>query len=91
VYCGLLGPTYETPAEVRMLERLGADAVGMSTVPEVIAARAMGMRAVAVSCITNKAAGLSAERLSHAEVMEAGQHAGGRFEALITEFVRRLP
>lgn len=91
VYCGLLGPTYETPAEVRMLERLGADAVGMSTVPEVIMARAIGMRVVAVSCITNKAAGLSAERLSHAEVMEAGKAAGGQFEALITEFVRRLP
>jgi purine-nucleoside phosphorylase len=91
VYCGLLGPTYETPAEVRMLERLGADAVGMSTVPEVIMARAIGMRVVAVSCITHTAAGLSAERLSHAEVMEAGKAAGGQFEALLTEFVRRLP
>ena len=91
VYCGLLGPTYETPAEVRMLERMGVDAVGMSTVPEVIVARAIGMRAVAVSCITNKAAGLTAERLSHAEVMDAGRAVAGRFEALITEFVQRLP
>lgn len=91
VYCGLLGPTYETPAEVRMLERLGVDAVGMSTVPEVIVARALGMRAVAVSCITNKAAGLSAEKLNHAEVMEAGRAVAARFEQLITEFVRRLP
>lgn len=90
VYCGLLGPTYETPAEVRMLERLGADAVGMSTVPEVIAARAMGLRVAAVSCITNKAAGLSAQPLNHQEVMEAGAAVASRFEALVTEFVRRL-
>jgi purine-nucleoside phosphorylase len=91
VYCGLLGPTYETPAEVRMLERLGVDAVGMSTVPEVIVARALGMRVAAVSCITNKAAGLSPEKLNHAEVMEAGRAVAGKFEALVTEFVRRLP
>jgi len=91
VYAGLLGPTYETPAEVRMLERLGVDAVGMSTVPEVIVARALGMRVAAVSCITNKAAGLSLEKLSHAEVMDAGRAVAGRFEALVTEFVRRLP
>ncbi|AMW05307.1 purine-nucleoside phosphorylase [Gemmatimonas phototrophica] len=90
VYCGLLGPTYETPAEVRMLERLGADAVGMSTVPEVIMARAIGMRAVAVSCITNKAAGLSHDKLSHQEVMDAGKAVASRFEGLITEFVRRV-
>jgi purine-nucleoside phosphorylase len=90
VYCGLLGPTYETPAEVRMLERLGADAVGMSTVPEVIMARAIGMRAVAVSCITNKAAGLSHEKLNHQEVMDAGKAVAGRFESLVIEFVRRL-
>lgn len=91
VYCGLLGPTYETPSEVRMLERLGVDAVGMSTVPEVIMARAIGMKVVAVSCITNKAAGLSHEKLSHAEVMDAGKAVASRFEGLITEFVRRLP
>jgi len=91
VYCGLLGPTYETPAEVRMLERLGADAVGMSTVPEVIVARAIGMRVAAVSCITNKAAGLSLQSLNHEEVMQAGKDVAEDFESLVTEFVRRLP
>ncbi len=91
VYCGLLGPTYETPAEVRMLERLGVDAVGMSTVPEVIVARALGMRVAAVSCITNAAAGLSPTPLDHHEVMDAGRSVAPRFEALVTEFVRRLP
>lgn len=90
VYCGLLGPTYETPAEVRMLERLGADAVGMSTVPEVIVARAIGMRVAAVSCITNKAAGLSPHALNHEEVVETGKAVASSFEALITEFVRHL-
>ncbi len=90
VYCGLLGPTYETPAEVRMLERMGADAVGMSTVPEVIVARALGMRVAAVSCITNKAAGLSLAPLHHNEVVEIGHQVGPRFEALVTEFVRTL-
>lgn len=91
VYCGLLGPTYETPAEVRMLERLGVDAVGMSTVPEVIVARALGMRVAAVSCITNKAAGLSLETLQHAEVVEIGNAVAPKFASLVTEFVRRLP
>jgi len=91
VYCGLLGPTYETPAEVRMLERLGVDAVGMSTVPEVIVARALGMRVAAVSCITNKAAGLSLQPLSHAEVIDTGKAVAENFEALIREFVRTLP
>lgn len=90
VYCGLLGPTYETPAEVRMLERLGVDAVGMSTVPEVIVARAIGMRVAAVSCITNKAAGLSLEKLDHSEVVEVGKRVAAQFEGLVTEFVRRL-
>lgn len=90
VYCGLLGPTYETPAEVRMLEKLGADAVGMSTVPEVIVARALGMRVAAVSLITNPAAGLALAPLDHAEVLEVGQQAAEAFESLVTEFVRQL-
>jgi purine-nucleoside phosphorylase len=90
VYGGLLGPTYETPAEVRMLERMGVDAVGMSTVPEVVVARAIGMRVAAVSCITNKAAGMSLQPLNHAEVVETGQAVARDFEALISEFVRRL-
>ena len=90
VYCGLLGPTYETPAEVRMLERLGADAVGMSTVPEVIVARALGMRVAAVSCITNPAAGISLTPLSHAEVLDVGKQVAHAFESLVSEFVRRL-
>ncbi|MBL0172854.1 MAG: purine-nucleoside phosphorylase [Gemmatimonadaceae bacterium] len=90
VYCGLLGPTYETPAEVRMLERLGVDAVGMSTVPEVVVARAIGMRVAAVSCITNKAAGLSLQPLEHSEVVETGKAVAADFEALVVEFLRRL-
>ncbi len=90
VYAGLLGPSYETPAEVRMLERLGADAVGMSTVPEVIAAKALGMRVAGVSCITNVGSGLSLAPLDHAEVLAVGREASARFRALVTEFVRRL-
>ena len=90
VYAGLLGPSYETPAEVRMLERFGADAVGMSTVPEVIAAKAMGMRVAGVSCITNPASGTSLAPLDHADVLAVGREASGRFRALVTEFVRRL-
>jgi purine-nucleoside phosphorylase len=90
VYAGLLGPTYETPAEVRMLDRLGADAVGMSTVPEVIVARALGMRVAGVSCITNLAAGISAVPLDHAEVLETTTRVGAQFRALVTEFVRRM-
>jgi purine-nucleoside phosphorylase len=70
IYLGLLGPSYETPAEVRAFERWGADAVGMSTVLEVVAARARGMRCVGFSTVTNAAAGISPVKLSHAEVME---------------------
>lgn len=90
VYAGLLGPTYETPAEVRMLRVLGADAVGMSTVTEAIAARWCGMRVCGVSLVTNPGAGLSPTPLSHAEVLAAADEAGPRLEAVIRGFVRRL-
>lgn len=90
VYAGLLGPSYETPAEIRMLERLGADAVGMSTVPEVITARAMGLRCFGVSCLTNYAAGIGTEPLSHAEVMETTDRVGALFRELVRSVVRRL-
>ena len=91
VYAALLGPTYETPAEVRMLERLGADAVGMSTAVEVIAARARGMRCLAISTITNLAAGISPTKLSHAEVMETAERVKGELGSLIEAIVERLP
>ncbi|MGH7710728.1 MAG: purine-nucleoside phosphorylase [Gemmatimonadaceae bacterium] len=88
VYGCLLGPTYETPAEVDMLERLGVDAVGMSTVPEVIVARALGMRCAAVSCITNKAAGMSQTPIAHEDVLAVTARAARDFERLVMEFVR---
>ena len=90
VYVGLSGPSYETPAEVRMLERIGADAVGMSTVHEVIVARAIGMRVAGMSCITNLAAGLTEDVISHAEVLEVTSAAGEKFENIAIEFVRRI-
>ena len=83
VYAGLLGPSYETPAEVAYLERIGADAVGMSTVMEVIAARARGIRVAGFSTVTNAAAGYSGSPLSHAEVMEVAAQVGERLGALI--------
>jgi purine-nucleoside phosphorylase len=90
VYGGLLGPTYETPAEVRMLATLGVDAVGMSTVPEVIVARAIGMRVAGISCVTNLASGISPHPLSHAEVLETTKLVGARFEALVERWVEGL-
>jgi purine-nucleoside phosphorylase len=88
VYAALLGPSFETPAEIGMLQRLGADAVGMSTVPEVIAARARGIRCLGFSSITNVAAGLSAQKLSHVEVLEAGKQVAGQLERLIRGVLR---
>ena len=83
VYAGVTGPSYETPAEIRMLERLGADAVGMSTVLEVIAARVRGMRCLGISVIANAAAGISPTPLSHAEVMAAAARAGGALGRIV--------
>lgn len=90
VYAAVTGPTYETPAEVRMLRGLGADAVGMSTVPEVIAANHMGMAVLGISCITNLAAGLSGQKLSHSEVMETAEQTRQRFMDLLGGVLGKL-
>jgi purine-nucleoside phosphorylase len=83
VYAGLPGPAYETPAEVRMLRTLGADAVGMSTVPESIAANHLGVRVVGISCITNLAAGITQQKLTHKEVMDVSKISSGKLETLL--------
>ena len=83
VYCGLQGPSYETPAEIKMLQNLGADLVGMSTVPEVIVARHMGARVLGISCVTNLAAGIGTEPLSHEEVTQTAAKVRERFIGLL--------
>ncbi len=90
VYAGLLGPSYETPAEIEYLRRIGADLVGMSTVAEVIATRHMGMEVLAISCVTNMAAGILDQPLSHAEVMETGERVKTTFEALLRAVLPRI-
>jgi purine-nucleoside phosphorylase len=90
VYAAVPGPSYETPAEIRMLERLGADAIGMSTVPEVIVARARNVPVLGISLITNMAAGLNEHPLSHEEVVAAGAEARGRFAGLIRGVIGEL-
>jgi purine-nucleoside phosphorylase len=90
VYAALSGPSYETRAEVRMLARLGADVVGMSTVPEVIVARARGMRVLGVSCVTNFACGLAVAPITHEEVIETTARVANRMEQLVRGIVARL-
>ena len=90
VYVAMPGPTYETPAEVQMLQRLGADATGMSTVPEVIVARHMGARVIGISCITNHAAGITGEALSHQEVTETAARVRATFEHLLDAILGEL-
>jgi purine-nucleoside phosphorylase len=87
IYVGLSGPSYETPAEIRMLRTLGADAVGMSTVPEVIVAAHMGLEVTGISCITNLAAGISQHKLSHAEVSQTADLVKGTFTRLLGRFL----
>ena len=91
VYAAWSGPTYETPAERRFLRIIGGDAVGMSTVPEVLVARAIGLRCLAFSMITNKGTGLSEQTLSHQEVMEVGGRAGAALGRLIVGVLSGLP
>ena len=90
VYAGLLGPSYETPAEIEYLRRIGADLVGMSTVAEVIAARHLGIKVLAISCVTNMAAGILDQPLSHAEVMETGERVKTTFEGLLRAVLPRI-
>jgi purine-nucleoside phosphorylase len=90
VYCGLSGPSYETPAEIRLLRLLGTDAVGMSTVPEAITARHMGMKVIGISCITNMAAGISDDVIHHEEVMEMGAKVAGTFKELLKRVIVKL-
>ncbi len=90
VYGGLPGPSYETPAEIRMLRGLGADAVGMSTVPEVLALRHMGAKVVAISCVTNKGAGITQQLLDHKEVQEVADRTRSRFVSLLERIIAAM-
>lgn len=91
IYAALAGPSYETPAEIHMLRATGADAVGMSTVPEAIVARHMGMHVLGISCITNMAAGISEQTINHEEVMETGQRVKETFTQLLRRVITKLP
>lgn len=90
VYAGLLGPNYETPAEIRYLKAIGADLVGMSTVAETIAANQMGMKVLGISCVTNLAAGLTSEKLEHQDVLDVGKKVSGTFMKLLTALLPNL-
>ena len=90
VYCALSGPTYETPAEIRVFRIIGADAVGMSTVPEAIAARHQGMKVLGISCITNLAAGMSGDLINHEEVMETGARVADIFKELLRRIIQKI-
>jgi purine-nucleoside phosphorylase len=89
-YIGLTGPTYETPAEVRYLQKIGGNAVGMSTVPEVIAANHLGVRVCGLSCITNLAAGISAQKLNHEEVTQVTRMVADKFKSYLTELIEKM-
>jgi purine-nucleoside phosphorylase len=91
VYAALAGPSYETPAEIHMLRAFGADAVGMSTVPEAIVARHMGLKVLGISCITNMAAGISESLINHDEVMETGQRVRETFTKLLRRIIAKAP
>jgi purine-nucleoside phosphorylase len=90
VYAAMSGPSYETPAEIRFLRTIGADLVGMSTVPEVIVANHMGMRCLAISCVTNMAAGILPQKINHEEVLETGRHVRDTLIRLLTALLPRL-
>ncbi|MFB3154106.1 MAG: purine-nucleoside phosphorylase [Candidatus Acidiferrales bacterium] len=90
VYAALHGPSYETPAEIRALARLGADVVGMSTVPEVIVANHMGIEVLGISCVTNMAAGISKKKINHDEVLEAGERVSRQFTAFLRALIPAL-